>query len=78
MSDLWRSSYTLLKAPSKAGGEVGRLLLVIAVVLILALVLGGTGALEDAAYIIVQILRVLFSLLVRLIDLFVDLLKSLG
>jgi hypothetical protein len=46
--------------------------------LILALVLGGTGALEDAAYIIVQILRVLFSLLVRLIDLFVDLLKSLG
>ena len=57
---------------------MGRLLLVIAVVLILALVLGGTGALEDAANIIVQILRVLFSLLVRLIDLFVDLLKSLG
>jgi hypothetical protein len=41
-------------------------------------VLGGTGALEDAAYIIVQLLRVLFSLLVRLKDLFVDLLKSLG
>jgi hypothetical protein len=57
---------------------VGRLLLVIAVVLILALVLGGTGALDEAANVIVQILRVVFNLLVRLIDLFVDLLKSLG
>jgi hypothetical protein len=54
MSDLWRLTYTLLKALSKAGGEVGRLLLVIAVILILALVLGGTGALEDAANIIVH------------------------
>jgi hypothetical protein len=57
---------------------VGRLLLVIAVILILALVLGGTGALDEAANVIVQILRVVFNLLVRLIDLFVDLLKSLG
>jgi hypothetical protein len=57
---------------------VGRLLLVIAVVLILALVLGGTGALDDAANVIVQILQVIFNLLVRLINLFVDLLKSLG
>jgi len=57
---------------------VGRLLLVIAVVLILALVLGGTGALDEAANVIVQILRAVFNLLVRLIDLFVDLLKSLG
>ena len=57
---------------------MGRLLLVIAVVLILALVLGGTGALDEAANVIVQILRVVFNLLVRLIDLFVDLLKSLG
>jgi hypothetical protein len=57
---------------------VGRLLLVIAVVPILALVLGGTGALDDAANIIVQILQVIFDVLVRLIDLFVDLLKSLG
>jgi hypothetical protein len=57
---------------------VGRLLLVIAVVLILALVLGGTSALDEAANVIVQILRVVFNLLVRLIDLFVDLLKSLG
>ena len=57
---------------------MGRLLLVIAVVLILALVLGGTGALDDAANIIMQILQVIFDVLVGLIDLFVDLLKSLG
>jgi hypothetical protein len=57
---------------------VGRLLLVIAVVLVLALVLGGTGALDDAANIIVQILQVIFDMLVRLINLFVELLKSLG
>jgi hypothetical protein len=57
---------------------VGRLLLVIAVVPILALVLGGTGALDDAANIIVQILQVIFDVLVRLIDPFVDLLESLG
>jgi hypothetical protein len=55
-----------------------RLLVVIAVILVLALVLGGTGALDDAANIIVQILRVIFDLLVRLIDLFVELLKSIG
>ncbi len=53
-------------------------MLVIAVVLILALVLGGTGALDDAANIIVQILKVIFDMLVRLINLFVELLKSLG
>lgn len=58
--------------------DVGRLLLVIAVVLILALVLGGTGALDDAANIIVQILQVIFNVLVRLIELFVELLKSFG
>ena len=57
---------------------MGRLLLVIAVVLVLALVLGGTGALDDAANIIVQILKVIFDMLVRLINLFVELLKSLG
>ena len=57
---------------------MGRLLLVIAVVLVLALVLGGTGALDDAANIMVQILQVIFNVLVRLIDLFVELLKSLG
>ena len=53
------------------------MLLVIAVELILALMLGGTGALDDAANIIVQILQVIFDVLVRLIDLFVDLLESL-
>jgi hypothetical protein len=57
---------------------VGRLLLVIAMVLILALVLGGTGAFDDAANIIVLILQIIFDMLVRLIDLFVDLLERLG
>jgi len=57
---------------------MGRLLLVIAVVLVLALVLGGVGALDDVANVIVQILQVVFNLLVRLINLFVELLKSIG
>ncbi len=57
---------------------MGRLLLIIVVVLILALVLGGTGALDNAANIIVQILQIVLNALVRLIDLFVELLKSLG
>ena len=47
-------------------------------ILILALVLGGVGALDDAANIILRILQVVFELLARLINLFVDLLKSLG
>jgi hypothetical protein len=57
---------------------VGRLPLVIAVILVLALVLGGAGALDDAANVIVQILQIIFNLLVRLINLFVELLKSIG
>jgi len=57
---------------------MSRLLIAIALVLILALVLGGVGALDDAANIILQILQVAFELLTRLINLFVDLLKSLG
>lgn len=57
---------------------MGRLLLIIAVVLILALVLGGVGALDDVANVIVQILQVVFNLIVRLINLFVQLLKSIG
>jgi hypothetical protein len=36
------------------------------------------GALDDVANVIVQILRVGFDLLVRLINLFVDLLKNIG
>ncbi len=55
-----------------------RLLLIIAVVLVLALVLGGVGALEEVADVILQILRVVFNLLVRLISLFVELLKGIG
>ncbi len=55
-----------------------RLVLIIVVILVLALVLGGIGALDDVANLIVQILRVVFNLLVRLINLFVDLLKSSG
>ena len=55
-----------------------RMLLVIAVILVLALVLFGAGALDDVANVIVQILRVVFDLLVSLIRLFVDLLKSFG
>jgi hypothetical protein len=53
-------------------------LLVIAVILVLALVLGGVGALDDVANVIVEILQVIFNLLVRLINLFVELLKSIG
>jgi hypothetical protein len=41
-------------------------------------VLFGAGALDDVANVIIQILRVVFDLLVRLINLFVDLLKSIG
>ena len=52
--------------------------MIIAVILVLALVLFGAGALDDVANVIVQILRVLFNLLVSLINLFVKLLKSIG
>jgi hypothetical protein len=55
-----------------------RLLLVIAVILVLTVVLFGAGALDDVANVIIQILGVVFDLLVRLINLFVDLLKSIG
>ena len=47
-------------------------------ILVLALVVGGVGALDDVANVIVQILQVVFNLLVRLINLFVELLKSIG
>jgi hypothetical protein len=46
-----------------------RLLLVIGVILVLAFVLFGAGALDEVANVIVQILQVVFELLVRLIDL---------
>jgi hypothetical protein len=55
-----------------------RLLVIIAVILILTVVLFGAGALDEVANVIVEILRLVFDLLVRLIELFVELLKSLG
>ena len=55
-----------------------RLLLIIVVILVLTLVLFGAGALDDVANVIIQILKVVFDLLVRLINLFVNLLKSIG
>ena len=55
-----------------------RLLVIIAVILILTVVLFGAGALDDVANVIVEILRVIFDLIVRLINLFVELLKSIG
>jgi hypothetical protein len=55
-----------------------RLLVIIAVILILTVVLFGAGALDEVANVIVEILRAVFDLLVRLIELFVELLKSLG
>jgi len=57
---------------------VSRLLVVIVVVLVLALVLGGVGTLDAAANVIVQILQLTLEFLVRLIDLFVELLRSIG
>ena len=49
-----------------------------AAILVLALVLFGAGALDEVANVIVQILRVVFDLLVSLINLFVELLKSIA
>ncbi|MBD0353809.1 MAG: hypothetical protein ICV58_01360 [Rubrobacteraceae bacterium] len=55
-----------------------RLLLVISVILVLTVVLFGAGALDDVANVIIQILTVFIDLLVRLINLFVNLLKSIA
>ncbi len=49
----------------------------IAVILLLAVVLGATGLLDDVADVVVRILRVLFDLLVALINLFVRLVNML-
>jgi hypothetical protein len=56
---------------------VGRLLLTLGVILLLAVVLGATGLLDDVADFVVQILRILFDLLVALINLFVRLVDML-
>ena len=54
-----------------------RSLSILAVVLLLAMVLGATGLLDDVAEVIVRILRVVFELLVGLINLFVRLVNML-
>jgi hypothetical protein len=46
-------------------------------ILLLALVLGATGLLDDVADVMVQILRIIFELLVGLINLFVRLIDML-
>ena len=49
----------------------------IAVILLIAVVLGATGLLDDVADFVVQILRIVFDLLVALINLFVRLVEML-
>ena len=56
---------------------VGRPLMTLGVILLLAVVLGATGLLDDVADFVVQILRILFDLLVALINLFVRLVDML-
>ena len=56
---------------------VGRPLLTLAMILLLAVVLGATGLLDDVADIVVRVLRILFDLLVALINLFVRLVNML-
>jgi hypothetical protein len=56
---------------------VGRPLLTLGVILLLAVVLGATGLLDDVADFVVRILRILFDLLVALINLFVRLVNML-
>ena len=56
---------------------MARPLLIVAMILLLALVLGATGLLDDVADVMVQILRVVFELLVGLINLFVRLIGML-
>ena len=56
---------------------MARPLLIVAVILLLALVLGATGLLDDVAYVLVQILRLIFELLVGFINLFVRLVNML-
>ena len=54
-----------------------RPLLILAVILLVSLLLGATGLLDDVAAFIVQILRIVFELLVGLINLFVRLIDTL-
>ena len=52
-------------------------LMILAVILLVSLLLGATGLLDDVADFIVQILRIIFELLVGLINLFVRLIDTL-
>ena len=56
---------------------MGRPLVTVAVILLIAVVLGATGLLDDAADFVVRILRIVFDLLVALINLFVRLINML-
>jgi hypothetical protein len=57
---------------------VSRLLWVIAALVFPGVVLARVGVLGDVANAIVQIVRVVLDLFVRLINLLVDLLRSIG
>jgi hypothetical protein len=57
---------------------VSRLPWVIAALVLLGVVLAWMGVLGDVANAIVQIVRVVLDLFVRLINLLVDLLRSIG
>lgn len=52
-------------------------LLTVVVIVLVAVVLGATGLLDDVANFLVQILRLVFELLVGLINLFVRLIDML-
>ncbi len=54
-----------------------RPLLTVAVIVLVSVVLGATGLLDDVANFLVQILQLLFELLVALINLFVRLIDML-
>ena len=56
---------------------VGRPLLTLGMILLLAVVLAATGLLDDVADFVVRILRIVFDLLVALINLFVRLVNML-
>ena len=56
---------------------LARPLMILAVILLVSLLLGATGLLDDVADFIVQILRIVFDLLVGLINLFVRLIDTL-
>ena len=56
---------------------LARPLMILAVILLVSLLLGATGLLDDVADFIVQILRIVFELLVGLINLSVRLIETL-